>query len=96
MSQRARDQHHRSNIGHAGQHHSHVHSHGHDHAHSHAHGRRGGYTINHAGKQVRLGPISFWIFVGSLVVMAGWSLATGPYFAFHDDVLTRLIARQAG
>ena len=27
--------------------------------------------------------------------MAGWSLATGTYFAFHDDVLTRLIARQA-
>ena len=32
--------------------------------------------------------------VGSLVIMAGWSLATGTYFAFHDDVLTRLIARQ--
>jgi len=27
--------------------------------------------------------------------MGGWSLATGTYFAFHDDVLTRLIARQA-
>jgi murein DD-endopeptidase MepM/ murein hydrolase activator NlpD len=26
--------------------------------------------------------------------MAGWSLATGSYFAFHDDVLSRLIARQ--
>jgi len=26
--------------------------------------------------------------------MAGWSLATGTYFAFHDDVLSRLIARQ--
>jgi murein DD-endopeptidase MepM/ murein hydrolase activator NlpD len=26
--------------------------------------------------------------------MAGWSLATGTYFAFHDDVLTRLMARQ--
>ena len=45
--------------------------------------------------QVRLGPVTFWIAVGSLVVMAGWSLATGTYFAFHDDVLTRLIARQA-
>ena len=31
----------------------------------------------------------------ALVIMAGWSLATGTYFAFHDDVLTRLIARQA-
>lgn len=53
-----------------------------------------GYTLAHAGRQFRLGPVTFWIAVGSLVVMAGWSLATGTYFAFHDDVLTRLIARQ--
>jgi murein DD-endopeptidase MepM/ murein hydrolase activator NlpD len=57
-------------------------------------GRRTDYTLVHAGRQVRLGPLTFWIAVGSLVVMAGWSLATGTYFAFHDDVLTRLIARQ--
>jgi murein DD-endopeptidase MepM/ murein hydrolase activator NlpD len=56
--------------------------------------RRTGYTIVHAGHQFRLGPITFWIAVGSLVVMAGWSLATGTYFAFHDDVLSRLIVRQ--
>ena len=56
--------------------------------------RRTDYTIAHAGHQFRLGPISFWIAVGSLVVMAGWSLATRTYFAFHDDVLSRLIARQ--
>ena len=45
--------------------------------------------------QFRLGPVTFWIVVGSFVIMAGWSLATGTYFAFHDDVLKRLIARQA-
>jgi murein DD-endopeptidase MepM/ murein hydrolase activator NlpD len=56
--------------------------------------RRTDYTIAHAGRQLRLGPIGFWIAVGTLVIMAGWSLATGTYFAFHDDVLTRLIARQ--
>ncbi len=56
--------------------------------------RRTDYTIAHAGHQFRLGPLTFWIAVGSLVVMAGWSLATGTYFAFHDDVLSRLIARQ--
>src|SRR6478735_9313621 len=56
--------------------------------------RRTDYTIAHAGHQYRLGPISFWIAVGSLVIMAGWSLVTGTYFAFHDDVLSRLIARQ--
>jgi murein DD-endopeptidase MepM/ murein hydrolase activator NlpD len=52
------------------------------------------YTLGHSGRQVRVAPITFWIAVGSLVIMAGWSLATGTYFAFHDDVLTRLIARQ--
>jgi len=52
------------------------------------------YTLGHAGHQFRLGPVTFWIAVGSVVVMAGWSLATGTYFAFHDDVLTRLIHRQ--
>ena len=53
----------------------------------------GGYTLGHAGRQFRLGPVTFWIVVGSLVIMGGWSLATGTYFAFHDDVLSRLIAR---
>ena len=53
------------------------------------------YTLGHAGRQVRLGPIAFWIVVGTLVVMAVWTIATGTYFAFRDDVLTRLIGRQA-
>jgi murein DD-endopeptidase MepM/ murein hydrolase activator NlpD len=54
-----------------------------------------GYTIAHAGKQIRLGPVAFWIFVGSVVVMAGWSVATATYFAFRDDLLRSLVARQA-
>ena len=33
--------------------------------------------------------------VGTLVVMAMWSILTGTYFAFREDVLTRLIGRQA-
>jgi murein DD-endopeptidase MepM/ murein hydrolase activator NlpD len=53
------------------------------------------YTIGHGGRQVRVGPVAFWICVGTLVIMAGWSAVTGTYFAFHDDVLARLIARQA-
>ncbi len=53
------------------------------------------YTIAHAGRQVRFGPVVFWIIVGTIVLMGGWSLATATYFAFRDDVLTRLIARQA-
>ncbi len=54
-----------------------------------------GYTLVHAGRQVRIGPIAFWIVVGTLVVMGVWSIATGTYFAFREDVLTRLIGRQA-
>ncbi len=54
-----------------------------------------GYTLAHGGRQVRIGPVAFWIVVGTLVIMAVWSFATGTYFAFHEDVLTRLIGRQA-
>src|SRR5215203_7466564 len=54
-----------------------------------------GYTLVHAGKQVRLGPVVFWIVVGTVVLLGMWSAATATYFAFRDDVLTRLIARQA-
>jgi murein DD-endopeptidase MepM/ murein hydrolase activator NlpD len=57
--------------------------------------RWAGYTLTHAGRQVRLGPIAFWVVVGTLVIMAVWTVTTATYFAFQDDVLTRLIARQA-
>ena len=56
---------------------------------------RDGYTIVHAGKQVRFGPVVFWIVIGTVTVLGMWSAATATYFAFRDDVLTRLIARQA-
>jgi murein DD-endopeptidase MepM/ murein hydrolase activator NlpD len=59
------------------------------------HKRRGnGYTLAHGGRQVRIGPVAFWIVVGTLTVMGVWSVATGTYFAFREDVLTRLIGRQ--
>ena len=54
-----------------------------------------GYTLVHAGKQVRFGPVAFWIVVGTVTVLGMWSAATATYFAFRDDVLTRLVARQA-
>src|SRR5712692_11225712 len=54
-----------------------------------------GYALVHAGRQVRLGPIAFWVVIGTLVVMALWTITTATYFAFREDVLTRLIARQA-
>ena len=53
------------------------------------------YALVHAGRQLRLGPIAFWVVVGTLVVMAVWTITTATYFAFRDDVLTRLIAREA-
>jgi murein DD-endopeptidase MepM/ murein hydrolase activator NlpD len=56
---------------------------------------RSGYTCAHAGRQVRLGPIAFWIGVGTLVIMAGWSVTAATYLAFRDDVLRTLIAHQA-
>src|SRR5436309_2556815 len=61
---------------------------------SHA-GAKGDWTLGHGDRQVRVRPVAFWIIVGSLVVMAGWSAVTATYFAFRDDVLTRLLARQA-
>src|ERR1700744_910109 len=54
-----------------------------------------GYTLFRAGKQVRFGPGAFWIVVGTVTALGMWSAATATYFAFRDDVLTRLIARQA-
>src|SRR5690242_18056463 len=54
-----------------------------------------GYTLVHAGKQVRFGPVVFWIVVGTVILLGMWSAATATYFTFRDDVLTRLIARQA-
>src|SRR3984957_20680473 len=57
--------------------------------------QRGAFSFGHGVRQVRLGPVAFWTGVGTLVIMAGWSLVTATYFAFQDDVLARMIARQA-
>ncbi|HXW41239.1 MAG TPA: M23 family metallopeptidase [Xanthobacteraceae bacterium] len=53
------------------------------------------YTLAHAGRQIRFGPVVFWIAVGTVVIMAGWSITAATYLAFRDDVLRTLIARQA-
>src|SRR5579872_6809196 len=55
----------------------------------------GDYTLVHAGRQIRFGPVVFWIVVGTVTLLGIWSAATATYFTFRDDVLTRLIARQA-
>jgi murein DD-endopeptidase MepM/ murein hydrolase activator NlpD len=56
---------------------------------------RADFTFVHAGRQVRIGPVAFWVVVGTLVIMAAWSITTATYFAFRDDVLTRLVSREA-
>ena len=61
----------------------------------HLHRAHGVYTLVHGGRQIRIGPVAFWIVVGTLVAMAVWSIGTGTYFTFTDAVLTRLIGRQA-
>ena len=87
--------------GHAG--HGHFHPHGRPQSaatvsrhlnRGHVQAQRG-YTLVHGRHQVRIGPVAFWIVVGTLVVMGIWSIGTGTYFAFSNDVLTRLIGRQA-
>ena len=57
--------------------------------------RPSAFTLGHAGRQFRIGPLAFWTVVGALVIMAGWSVITATYFAFQDDVLGRMVARQA-
>ncbi|MGB3041867.1 MAG: peptidoglycan DD-metalloendopeptidase family protein [Xanthobacteraceae bacterium] len=53
------------------------------------------YIIAHAGKQIRIGPVIVWIVIGTVTALGAWSAATATYFTFRDDVLTRLLARQA-
>jgi murein DD-endopeptidase MepM/ murein hydrolase activator NlpD len=54
-----------------------------------------GFIFGHGGRQFRFGHVGFWSLISVFGLMAAWTLATASYFAFHDDLLTRLIARQA-
>ena len=47
------------------------------------------------GRNVRIGRVAFWVIVGTLTVLAGWTTVSATYFAFHDDVLKRLVRHQA-
>jgi murein DD-endopeptidase MepM/ murein hydrolase activator NlpD len=52
-------------------------------------------TLVHGRRPVRVGRVAFWVIVGTLTVLAGWTTLTATYFAFHDDVLKRLVKHQA-
>jgi murein DD-endopeptidase MepM/ murein hydrolase activator NlpD len=54
-----------------------------------------GYTLSLGRRQLRVRPLAFWSVIGLLTVMAAWSAATAAYFVFHDELLARLITRQA-
>ena len=41
------------------------------------------------GRRARLGPIAFWVTVGALLTMAGWSITGTTYSAFREDVHLR-------
>jgi murein DD-endopeptidase MepM/ murein hydrolase activator NlpD len=58
-------------------------------------GAKRDYTIAHAGRQLRVGPLGFWTAVCLIGAMALWSGGTAAYFAFRDDLLTRVMSRQA-
>jgi murein DD-endopeptidase MepM/ murein hydrolase activator NlpD len=68
---------------------------GHAHSFHPRHKTGADYTIGHGGRQLRLGPITFWAAAAALLAMIAWSIGTASYFAFRDDLLTRLISRQA-
>jgi len=56
--------------------------------------RSDAYTLVHGARQIRLRPLPFWLMLGALSIMAVWTITTATYFAFREDVLSSLIARQ--
>ena len=50
---------------------------------------------SHDARRARLGPVGFWLLIGTLAITGAWSITAATYFAFREDVLTGLVARQA-
>jgi murein DD-endopeptidase MepM/ murein hydrolase activator NlpD len=59
------------------------------------HGFVSPHTLARGARQVRLRPFAFWLLLAIVAAMGVWTITTITYFAFREDVLTRLIARQA-
>ncbi len=59
-----------------------------------AHGGVSPYTLTRGARQFRLRPFAFWLLLAIVAAMGIWTITTATYFAFREDVLTRLIARQ--
>src|SRR5260370_525218 len=43
--------------------------------------RWAGLSLVHAGRQLRIGPIPFWVAVGTPVIMAAWTPPPAPHFS---------------
>jgi murein DD-endopeptidase MepM/ murein hydrolase activator NlpD len=57
--------------------------------------RPSGCVLNLGSRQIRVRPALFWTLAGVISIMAAWSAATAAYFAFSNDLLAGLMARQA-
>jgi murein DD-endopeptidase MepM/ murein hydrolase activator NlpD len=62
--------------------------------HAAVHGLVTPYTLTRGARQLRLRPFAFWLLLAGMAGMALWTITTATYFAFREDVLTRLVARQ--
>ena len=52
------------------------------------------HTLTRGARQLRLRPLKFWLWLAIMAAMGVWTITTASYFAFREDVLTRLLARQ--
>ena len=52
------------------------------------------HTLTRGARQLRLRPLTFWLWLAIMAAMGVWTITTASYFAFREDVLTRLLARQ--
>ncbi|MFZ2137319.1 MAG: M23 family peptidase, partial [Xanthobacteraceae bacterium] len=52
------------------------------------------HALTRGARQLRLRPLKFWLWLAIMAAMGVWTITTASYFAFREDVLTRLLARQ--
>src|ERR1700676_2503707 len=52
------------------------------------------HTLTRGARPLRLRPLTFWLWLAIMAAMGVWTITTASYFAFREDVLTRLLARQ--
>src|SRR6476659_8742156 len=58
------------------------------------HGLATPHTLTRGARPLRLRSFTFWLWLAIMAAMGVWTITTASYFAFREDVLTRLLARQ--